>query len=371
MKTWNLKETDLFHLLKESNLEPGDGSPLGDLKPSARSAKLAPVEDRSGLLEALARLTRPEVILGLVTFSSPEEPGFSWFYGSAKDGNYAFHEPAEDGRHEISWPVDGFLLLRSLQAPLAMEKSTKKEDISLVLDRSGFETLAAIADWLQEKNLVALLNRRMPQAETFEEIELLECCDRSRNSQDLRWMVPRALLVSPISLRFSDDNLRQGLESLLAGDLLTRRNGLFALTPTLGLVCSRFAAASGVSALSTQRLQRRRQRENEEWDLTHFAAIRIADRSLWLVEFSDISADEFSVKITSVAQPDMYHHLKAGLGLPGNQGSPEPPAPARREPTREHESAKEKEFRCPSCGSELRPDARFCAKCGYRLAKKL
>ena len=366
MKTWNLKETDLFHLLRESNLEPGAGSPLGGLKPSARSAKLAPVEDKPGLVEALSRLTKPEVVLGTVIFSPPEEPEFSWFYGSSKDGNYAFHGPAEDGGHEISWPVDGFLLLRSLQAPLAMEKLAEKEEISLVLDRSGFESLAVLADLVQEKNLLALLRREMPQEATFEEIELLECCDRSRNSQDLRWMVPRALLISPIGLRFSDEALRQGLESLLAGDLLTRRDGVFALTPTLGLACSRLAATSGMSALSTQRLQR----------LSHFAALRIADLGLWLVEFSDITADEFNVRITSVAQTDMYRRLKAGLRMPENQRSAGPPTPPPREVTsrpeaaRKQEPVKEKQAHCPSCGSELRAEARFCAKCGHRLAKK-
>jgi hypothetical protein len=153
---------------------------------------------------------------------------------------------------------------------------------------------------------------------------------------------------------------------VIAGELLTRRNGVFALTPTLGLACSRLAATSGMSALSTQRLQR----------LSHFAALRIADLGLWLVEFSDITADEFNVRITSVAQTDMYHRLKAGLAMPENQRSAGPPTPppreaaSRPEAARKQEPVKEKQAHCPSCGSELRADARFCAKCGYRLAKK-
>ena len=155
-------------------------------------------------------------------------------------------------------------------------------------------------------------------------------------------MVPRVELISPVGLRFSDEDLRQGLESLVAGDLLARRDDRFAPTPPLGLVCSRLAAAAGMSALSTQRRQR----------LSHFAALRAADLSLWLLDFSDVTADEFNVQITSLAQAEMYTRLKAGLGMP------------------EQDPVRATVLRCPCCGIELRPDARFCVKCGYRLANR-
>lgn len=372
MKTWNLKDTDLYHLLKDSRLEPLPGSPLGGLKPPAKSAKLAPVEDRAELVEALKRIARPDVIFGLVTFSLPEEPRFSWFYGSAKGADYAFHEPTGEGGHEVGWPVDAFLLLRSLQSPLAMEKLAEKEEVSLILDRSGFETLAAISDWLQEKNLLALLHRRYPREEILAEAELLETCGRSRNSEDWRWMMPRARLITPVALEFSDEAIRRGIDSLLAGELLVRRDGGFALTPALGLAGSRLAAVTGLSALSVRRFE----------DLSHFAALRVADRGLWLAEFNDITADEFSVRMTSLSSAEMYHRLKAGLGMPVEESPAPAAAPGRSGPPKKRhaeakpeaaaprEPAQAPAFFCPSCGSELRAGAAFCSKCGYRLARK-
>ncbi|MBN2199002.1 MAG: zinc ribbon domain-containing protein [Candidatus Aminicenantes bacterium] len=345
MNTWNLKETDIYYLLRDSNLEPIPGSPLSGLEPAARSAELTPVKDKPGLIQALYRLARPETVLGMATFSPPDEPAFSWFYGSAEDGNFAFHETSEDGGHEIGWPADGFLILRSLQAPLALEKFAEKEDISLALDRAGFETVAVLSDWLQEVNLLSLLRREAPREMTFRETELLECCDRTRDSQDYRWMVPRSRLISPIGLDFSDDDIRLGLESLLAGRLLIRRDGVLSLSTSLGLACSRLAAVSGMSALSTQR----------QGTLSHVVALRIAGIALYLAEFRDIAADDFAVKITSVSQTDIYQRFKAGVGLSDPRKPAAPP---------------EKKYLCPSCGNALRAGARFCAKCGYRLEKK-
>jgi len=196
-----------------------------------------------------------------------------------------------------------------------------------------------MTDLFQEKNLLALLKRTPAQEADFAEIELLECCERSRNSQDLRWMVPRIQLIAPVGLRFSDEDLRRGLAALVAGELLAQRDGRFAPTPALGLVCSGLAATTGMSALSTQRRQK----------LSHLAAVRMADLGLWIIEFSEITADDFNVRIAGMAQAEMYARMKAGLGMPAEKGAA---------------------LRCPACAAELRADARFCAKCGYRLASK-
>ncbi len=335
MNRWTLSNTELVHLLREAKLRPGPGSPLGDLGSVPHSGLVAPIERQADALRAMAVLAGPEAILGAMTFVPPEDPDYSWFYGASSEPGLAYRELSAEGATDIVWPVDAPWLVRSLRAPLDLERGSDGEEISMVFDKAGFETLAVLANLAQEISLLALLKRQGFSGMSFEAGDLLECAKRSGPSDDLRWPAPRFRLVSPIDLSFAESDLLQGLRSLEAGGLVLRRDGTYALSRSLGFACAQLGATTGMSALSV----RRKMKSPAGWTVAHVAAIR-AGAGLWLLEFSRISMAGFEVRMKSAGANEIYGRLKADLGY----------APVPR-------------F-CRSCGGPLRTGAAFCTQCG-------
>jgi len=340
MNTWTLGKADLVHLLREAGLRPGSGSPLAGLELGSHSTILAAVEGKPDVVRALSLLARPEVIAGTMTYLPPEGPEYSWFYGADGSPGFAFHAANEEGGHEIVWPVDKPLLLRSLGAPLFLEGPSEREEVAIAFDKAGFEALAVLTDLAQEMGLLSLLGRKGPPGMTFEEGDFLDCAERSDAAEDLRWMVPRARLVSPIDLDYGEDELARGLRSLEAGRLILREDGRYRFAPALGFVCAQLGATSGMCALSTRHGKQETSREGPaDWTIAHLAALR-AEAGLWLLEFQGISAAGFNIRLMSTGPDEVYSRLKAGLEFSSGASF------------------------CRQCGSPLRAGVSFCPSCG-------
>jgi len=138
-----------------------------------------------------------------------------------------------------------------------------------------------------------------------------------------------------------------------------------------------------VSALSTQTAS----------SLEHVAAFRAGERSLWLAEFDDITAQDFTVTLAGVDQAELYRRFRAGVGLRAvtpeearRERAPERTSEPVRSPeaARSHETVRprapvseaatprgagvEPPAFCRSCGGGLRPGAAFCPGCGHPVA---
>jgi hypothetical protein len=344
MNTWTLAKAELVHLLRETGLQPGPGSPLAGLELGSHSTILGAIERKPEVLRALGLLAKPEAVVGAMTFLPPEEPEYSWFYGASGSPGFAFYSVDEEGGHEIVWPVDRPLLLRSLGEPLFLEGPSERHEISISFDKAGFEALAVLADLAQEMGLLSLLGRKGPPGMTFERQDFLACARRSDEGEDWRWMVPRARLISPIDLDYGEEELAQGLRSLEAGRLIASEDGNYRLTPALGLLCAQLGATVGMTALSTRgRKGGTSGNGPQDWTVGHLAAVRTGP-TLWLLEFQDITAAGFNIRFVGAGPNEIYGRLKAGLAA----------APA---------AAAAAGF-CRQCGSPLRAGVAFCPSCG-------
>ncbi len=358
MNTWTLSGSDLVGFLDETAASPAMGSPLLGLEAPPRQGRPPSVDNRPALADALARIVRPDVVLGMVLYAPAREPEYSWFYAHEGDAGFAFHRDDGDDRHEIAWPMDRYVLLESSQAVLSSELLPKGGGTALVLDRNEFEAMAAIVDVMQENALVGLLYRDPSREMRFSENDIVATCNLSRQSPDPRWMVPRATLFAPIDLSFSEESVRGGLESLVRSGLAAREGGFYSPGSELGL-------ASG-------------------WDHTHFAGMRGADGSLWLFEFTNIESDAFEVELTSVSESVMHGYFKAAVSsgrVPSRPTGDAPgEAPAKEEPPRldqpaaaRSRAAREPEATgprfCRRCGAPLPAGAGFCSACGEEVRK--
>ncbi len=346
MNTWTLVDSDILHLLSEAQIRPTTGSPLGALESTVHPGRPAEEEHRTALLNALIRIAQPDIEIGMVLYTPAEEPEFSWFYAREGDASLAYHRDNGNNRHEITGPVDRYLLLESSLAVLSSELVCRRQGATLVLDRKEFEAMAAISDVIQENALVSLLHREPSREMRFGDNDILTTCNSSMQSPDVRWMVPRAALLAPISLSFSEDNVRSGLLSLIRRGWAAKENGFYNPGVDLSRACSHLSVCEGLCAMSVRR-KAHQGGGRPGWNHQHFAGLRGADGSLWLFEFSNITSDAFEVELSCVSDSIVHEHLKTAV-LSG--GTPVEPV---------------KVF-CSQCGAPLRSNSHFCSACGHQ-----
>ena len=355
MNTWTLVDSDILRLLSEAQIRPTTGSPLGTLESTTHPGQPTEEEHRTTLLETLTRIAQPDIEIGMVLYAPAEEPEFSWFYAREGDANLAYHRNDGNNRHEITGPVDRYLLLESSLAVLSSELVSRREGATLVLDRREFEAMAAISDVMQENSLVGLLHRDPSREVRFSDDDIVTTCNASMQSPDVRWMVPRTALLAPISLSFSEDNVRSGLLSLIRRGWAAKENGFYKPGVDLSLACSHLSVCEGLCAMSVRR-KAHQGADRPGWDQQHFAGIRGADGSLWLFEFSNITSDAFEVELTCVSDSIIHEHLKTAVLSGGTSAGS----------AMESEDDRTKTAFCSQCGASLRSNSHFCSDCGHQ-----
>lgn len=381
MSKWAFTSAEIGHLLRNANIEPWLGSPLRRLNFPTQSSAASTTQTTPEMLEAVSRIARPEIVLGLVN-SPPEEPEFSWFYGPSGGQTFALYQERDVDGYHITWPINGQDLFETIESSLALDQTSVNQGISFFLDRNGFETLVAIIDIIQEDALVAFLNRMPSPPSRFDAVNLMECCYRTLQQTDLRWMVYRVKFISPIDFVPSLENISEGLESLREKGLLVQNGYQYSLTKRFGLICSQLSACNGFCGLSTRRRIPLPTGESV-WDQQHMAALR-GINSLWLLEFTDITSTDFTARVSDVTSNLLRDRLCTGLLLPKTQvaspPSPEerpatkpapqpeasrvspPPPPPRSSP--QIKPSPRMEMHCTKCGAILSPNSKFCTKCG-------
>jgi hypothetical protein len=381
MNRWTLTTSDIAQLIRNAKIEPWLGSPLRRLEISPPSAAASLTQTTPEMLEAVSRIARPEVVLGLVNYP-PEEPEFSWFYGPSGGQNFALYQERDVDGYDIIWPINGQDLFETVDSSLALGQPAVNQGISFFLDRNGFETMVAIIDIIQEDALVAFLNRMPPQVSRFNAVSLIECCYRTLQQTDLRWMVYRIKFISPTDFVPSLENIGEGLETLREKGLLMQNGYQYSPTKRFGLICSQLSACHGFCGLSTRRRTTRPIGESA-WDHQHMAALR-GINSLWLLEFTDIISTDFSVRVSDVTPGLLRDRLYTGLLLPKTQVtsppplkematiisvpkpeasrvSPSPPPPIS---SPQPKLTPRVEVHCPKCGAAVSPNVNFCTQCG-------
>jgi RNA polymerase subunit RPABC4/transcription elongation factor Spt4 len=351
---WNLTAPEIAGMLRRTGVTPRRGSPFLRLHGEGTvSPPDAAIEDTPEIREATARIGRPDIILGLLHVP-PGEPDVSWFYGAEGDRRFAVHRRDGGMWHRIVWPVRDTTLADLMETAVSIHEPAVTDGFALILDRRGFEALAVVVDFLQEETLRSAMNRRLPSVLQFDVDDLFCCYQRNLRGIDLRWMVQRSKLISPVRLGPDPEGLRSGLGSLVRQGMLVQEGTLYASTARFSTACSLLAGCSGFFALSTRRRMGRGDGE-DAWDFQHMAAMR-AIGSLWLLEFSDISGSDFTLKLGDVTASLLHERVAAGL------------LPPERAPVPSDEAA-ETEALCQNCGSLLQPPAKFCPNCGARIVE--
>ncbi len=386
MTKWTFTSAEILKLLRDAHLEPWLGSPLRRLGHPTQDSATSLTKTNPEMLEALSRIARPEVVLGLINYP-PEEPEFSWFYGASGGQRFALYQEEDVDGYHVTWPINGQDLFEAVQSSLVLDQRAVNQEISFLLDRNGFETMAAIIDIIQEDALVALLNRMPTPVSRFDAVSLMECCYRTLHQTDLRWMVYRVKFISPTDFVPSLQNISAGLESLREKNLLVQNGHQYSPTKRLGLICSLMSACNGFCGLSTRRRVAQPVGESV-WDQQHIVALRGMD-SLWLLEFTDITSEDFAVKVSDVTSSQMRDRLHAGLLISKTQGETPPvlkagpvtkPAltlevsmasssPPSHRPSSEIKAPTRIEVHCPKCGATLSPDSKFCTRCGSPVGR--
>lgn len=350
---WNLTAAEIAEILRRTGVEPRHGSPFLRLQGSGpASPDASAIEDTPDIREAIRRIGRPDIILGLLHVP-PGEPDVTWLFGATGDPRFAVHRRDGGMWHRIVWPVHGAALTEIMETAVSIHDAAVTDAFALTLDRKGFATLSAIVDFFQEEALRSAMQRRMPAVPRFDLEDLVCCWQRNLRGTDLRWMAQRAQLISPVRLSLDPEELNIGLGSLAHQGMLTQQGTLFAPSPRFHTACTLLAGCSGFFALSTRRRAVRSERE-DDWDFQHMAAMR-GIGSLWLLEFTGISKSGFTVKLGDVTADLLHERVLAGL-LPPER----PPVVADGCPSPEC---------CPECGSRLQPPAKFCPNCGAKIVE--
>jgi len=385
---------EMAGILEASELEPSSGSPLRSLSAAEVDESAREVASQTGhaVKSAVQRIAVPERVVGLVTASPPEPPDFFWLYSGASDLDFAFHQEDETGMHRLAWPVDGLAMLDFSAAHLDLFGPVDHFGVSLALGREEFSVLVAIADFVQADALQGVLRHDPPlgEAPTFQPDDLVGLASRADESGDLRWMVTRARLMSPIELDFGEETLAPALKSLADNGLLLEVEGLFEVTPLLHKICLLAGTCTGFSAVSTRSLDA----ETGAWSLDHFALAR-GPETLLLYEFEDVTANDFLVSIDDVTSAMAFEWLQGGFRFEdvreeveepledaptvsappseptlapefieaagrevGETLTPEPGLPPLSPPT-----GRVQQF-CTQCGTVLDLDKGFCTQCG-------
>jgi hypothetical protein len=352
---WNLTAAEIAEILRRTGVEPWRGSPF--LRPhgagTGTPAGLA-IEDTPDIRDATTRIGRPDIILGLLHVP-PGDPDVTWLYGTSGDRRFAVHRRDGGMWHRIVWPVQGTTLADIMETAVSIHDTAVSDAFALSLDRRGFETLAAMVDFFQEEALRSAMQRRMPSVPRFDVDDLFCCWQRNLRGIDLRWMVQRSKLISPVRLSPDPEGLNAGLRSLVEQGMLAQQGTFFAPTPRFHTACSLLTGCSGFFALST----RRRIQGNDghdAWDFQHMASLR-GIGSLWLLEFTDISKNDFTVKLGDVTAGLLHERVVAGLLPPERLQLPD-------------EEAAEKKPYCQNCGAKLQVPAKFCPNCGTKIVEK-
>jgi hypothetical protein len=350
---WTLRAAEICDLLRDAEIEPWLGSPFMHLtSPTKGSAPSSDTQDTPEVRKALTHIARPDIVLGLLHYP-PETPDVTWFYGVAGDQHFAAYRQ-EDDNHHIVWPVGSQTLVQLLETALAIDQPAVTDGFSLSLDRSAFETLTVIVDIIQEGTLLAALNRQPPPQPKFDADDLFKCYKRNLRGIDLRWMVQRAKLLSPVPLTSNLEKLNQGIEYFGEYGLLTREGDLYSPTKRFNTACTLLSACIGFCALSTRR-HAPQPEDDSVWDLQHVAALR-GIGSLWLFEFTNVTSTNFSLKLGDITSSLLHERLQAGFISPTPQTAPPPiDSPA-------------KDRICQNCGTRLKPNTSFCSKCGAKVS---
>jgi hypothetical protein len=354
--------SEMAGILEAAQLEPGLGSPLKGLSAAVDdSAREVANQAGHGVRAAASRIASPDRVVGVVTAAPPEPADFLWLYGAQSDLDFAYHQEDETGMHRLAWPVDGLAMLDLAAAPLDLDGPIEHYGVSLALGREEFSALVAIADFVQADALQGMLGHDPPLSDppTFRIEDLVALAERATQSGDLRWMVPRARLMSPIELDFGEAVLGPAVGSLSESGLLLEAQGLFEVTPLLHRVCLLAGTCTGFSAIST----RNREPETDAWSLDHFAISR-GPGCLLLLEFEDVSATDFLVSIDDITPALAFEWLQGGLmfeDTPEEEIEEAVPEPTRTAAAREEEGAQR--F-CTQCGTSVGASKGFCTQCG-------
>jgi hypothetical protein len=346
-----LTSDELSAALKLAGLQTASESPLPALLPTgereAESRVSALVEkgvlDASGDLtqswrDALGVLAAPAHWVHLTAGDADEVQTVQYYFGRAGTVAHIINEE----HHEIAFPVTIDGSLEEAGKWMGWKLFPHAEPFSADLGCDELSALAATTDAMREEQMRAALERRRPDpSHTFTMPRLLTAIDSGSQQQDGRWMTAMINAHAPESFAATGERAMAGVTALSNRSWMAVKDEEVSLHPPLVGIGLELGGSTpylvvGIGSGSEPG--------------TFLLAVR-GLTGFWVFRFGVPVPDEirFSRLGGKTLETLVNHHLEAVLHHPKQPEA----APVQLGPAI-----------CASCHQPLRPQAKFCSKCG-------
>ncbi len=346
---YELDESQLVYLFNKFGVKPESGSPL------THCIHQQPVEITDGIssppAEAIQCLTQPERVFAVSNWP-PEEAPVRWYYGRFDQPYLVQHDVTEDGRQLLFWPVSHGMVTELLSIPMiGHESDIAAGDFSITTNRDGMVLLAALSDALQEQSLQGQIQRTATINAPLSSLELRYTLEKTIVANDLHWTGARFSRLSPINFSVLPKSLEPAINIFIKDRLIRSENEGYRPTSQVAVTCMRWNDSDAFSAVTE-----RKRKNNGEWDWHHHAYLHSAG-GMFVFDFTDITMDDYKVWIREIGAQELQEKIVLLIFRETIINPSMAPVPI----------AGDNVNRCPKCGAELKPGAKFCTQCGAKI----
>ncbi|HYL58510.1 MAG TPA: hypothetical protein VEU51_06535, partial [Candidatus Acidoferrales bacterium] len=251
----------------------------------------------------------------------------------------------KDDVHEIAFPAVVDESVEQAGEWLGWKHFLHAEPFSVDLSGEELAALGAATDAMREDQMRAALERRRPdQSHRFSTSSLGAAIDLGLAAKGGRWLTEILNTHAPAPFAVSRDRLRAGLASVAERGWVTLKDDDVSLNPPLVGICLELGSSTPFVVVGIG---------SSAQPATYVMAVR-GVTGFWTFRFGVPAPDKvrFSRLGGSMLEGLVYYQLASVLRT--HRPSAEIPPPQT----------------CASCNSPLRPNARFCPRCGTATASR-
>ena len=343
----SLTSDEVRAALRAAGLQAESGSPLAGLSATADAdeqtlARLIEkgVVDGSGSptkgwRDALETLAAPAQWVHLTVGDADDVQTVRYYVGRAGIVAHVIN----DDVHEIAFPAVVDESVEQAGDWLGWKHFLHAEPFSVDLSVAELAALGAATDAMREDQMRAALERRRSgQSHRFSTASLGAAIDMGLAAKGGRWLTEILTTHAPLQFGVNRDRLQTGLASVSERGWVTLSDNDVSLNPPLVGVCLELGSSTPFLVVGIG---------SSAQPATYVMAVR-GVTGFWTFRFGVPTGDKvrFSRLGGSMLEGLVYHQLSSVLRTHRPSAEVEPPQS------------------CASCNNPLRPNARFCPRCG-------
>jgi hypothetical protein len=260
----------------------------------------------------------------------------------------------------LAFPIDPAALVQSIGAALCWSDMTTAALAQIDLDSAELAALASIVDCARQEVLHAFLERRGPTLVGFSLEEIAQVIDFAPDAPDPRWLTSLLLLYALGPCHPRVELVEPGVEALTRRGLVDRQERGVVLQPPILPLCRGLSNTVPNVALTIGALQGKRS-----------SAILIRGlEQFWVLEFFTRPDGTPWARLSSMDGPSLEMYVRSLFEMLPKQAesvSHVKSRPVERHPLPAEKAAKTQGVSCPSCKTINSAPAKFCRSCGRAL----